>query len=251
MIKCNHEHKIEEIKKLWKEGNGNRKVSKLLNIPRTTLKYLCDKYALKPHKIKSNRVKLKAFQKQMLIGMILGDAYLSNKGNSSYINFAHCLEQRDYLLHKVKKLEPIKSSYLKEVQNTDKRSGKIYKKITYTSLSYKELKDLRDIFYIEGIKILPIDYLQQNFTAISLAYMYMDDGNYSKYTTTISTCSFKKEELEDFCILLKNKFNIIATVQGNNSIRVKQKSISLFFQIISPYVRGIDCMLYKVLDKFR
>ena len=251
MIRCNHEHRVEEIRKLWEEGNGNRKVSKLLNIPRTTLKYLCDKYNLKPHKVKSNRVKLTTFQKQMLIGMILGDAYISNRGNSSYINFAHCLEQKDYLLHKVKKLEPIKSSYLKEVQNTDKRSGKIYEKITYTSLSYKELKDLRNIFYKGKVKGLPIEYLKQNFTAISLAYMYMDDGNYSKYTTTIATCSFKKDELEDFCIILKDKFNIIATVQGNNSIRIKQESIDLFFQIISPYIKEISCMSYKVLNKFR
>ena len=62
MIKCKAENKIEEVKKLHSQGFGNRKISKQLNIPRSSLKYLCDKYGLLPQVKQIKNVNLTTYE---------------------------------------------------------------------------------------------------------------------------------------------------------------------------------------------
>ena len=47
--------------------------------------------------------------------------------------------------------------------------------------------------------------------------------------------------------------SIIFTIQSNNTIRVKQKDVFKFKELIKPEVEKIKCMMYKtnVVFKFR
>lgn len=244
MIKCKNEHRINEVIKLHSEGKGTRIISKELDIPRSTLSYMMKKYNLKNQVTKSNSINLSDFQRSLLIGTILGDSYISNRYKSSYINFAHCEKQEEYYNHKIENLG-LEQSYNKKVENLDKRTDKLYSKFSYTSKSYLELKDYRNIFYKNNIKIIPIDFIEKYFDEISLAYMYMDDGNYTKESTTIATCCFSREEIKKFNKFLKKKFNLEFTILGNKSIRIRQKDKMRFFELIDPYIKNVNCMSYK------
>ena len=121
----------------------------------------------------------------------------------------------------------------------------MYKRYTCTTKSCVELKELRYIFYKEK-KILPIEYLYDNFDKTSLAFLYMDDGSSYKYNTIISTQSFEKEELLKFIKLLKDRFDLEFTLQKNNTIRVKQKDVQKFKDLIRLDVEKIQSMTYKL-----
>ena len=74
----------------------------------------------------------------------------------------------------------------------------------------------------------------------------MDDGSTQKYNTIISMQCYERKELEDFVIILKSKFNLEFTVQFNNTLRIKQKDVKKFKELVRPEVEKITCMTYKL-----
>ena len=240
---------LDQIKEHWNNGLGCRKIGKLMNIDKSKVLWNAKRMGLKAHEAHHNHITLTYFQKSALIGMILGDAYLSKEGIGSLINFAHQIPQQEYALHKIEILKPIETSSLLYPEYFDKRTGKTYKRIAYTSKTYIELKEFRNIFYPIKKKIIPMEYIKNNFNEISLAYMYMDDGNKADYSITIATCGFEKENIKEFIDFLKFAFNLDCTILGNNSIRIRQKSVKRFFDLTSKYINEVECMKYKVVIK--
>jgi len=245
MQKEKHTEKYIEIEALWKEGKGRKFIMDKFNISSSVLHTILKRLNLEN---KSHRsVNLSSYQKSVLIGTILGDTHIL-KGSkfTSSLNFAHCEAQKEYFDKKIEILKSLGISYNKEHNYFDKRTNKIYKRYTATTHSCIELKELRYIFYRNNKKFLPIEYLYNNFDSISLAYLYMDDGNTSKYNTTISTQSFEREELTKFCEILKKKFNLEFYVQKNLTIRLRQKDIAKFKNLIRSEVSKFPCMTYKL-----
>lgn len=239
-------HLYEEITTLWLEGK--------------TRKYICDKYGfstslthniLKRCNLKNplpKSVDLDYYEKSVLIGTIMGDTHILKGSNkTSSINFAHYNKHKEYFDFKVNILKKLGKGFNKEYSKIDKRTGNTYISNTYTSLSFLELKTLRFIFYPNGKKILPIEYLKNNFNEISLAYLYMDDGSSYKYNTIISLQCYEREELLEFIDLLKTKFDLDFTLQSNKTLRIKQKDVSKFKELIKSEVEKIKCMEYKIL----
>jgi hypothetical protein len=164
---------------------------------------------------------------------------------TSSLSFAHCWQQKEYYDFKVELFKDFGISYNKEHNYYDKRTNKMYKRYTCTTRSCVELKELRHFFYKEK-KIIPIEYLYDNFDKTSLAFLYMDDGSSYKSNTIISTQSFDKKDLELFIKLLKDKFNLDFTIQKNNTIRIKQKDVQKFKDLIRFDVEKIQSMTYKL-----
>lgn len=92
-------------------------------------------------------------------------------------------------------------------------------------------------------KTIPFE-LFDYFTAVSLAFMYMDDGCKTGNYYSISTNCFSKEELTKFVTFLKEKFNLDCTIRKDNSLYIKANSKNLFTSLIKPYI--IPCMQYKL-----
>lgn len=237
----------DEITEFWKQGKGRKFLMDKYQISSSTLHGILQRLNLPNKEPKS--VKLSKYELSVLIGTILGDSHiLRGSSKTSSLNFAHSQDKKEYFYNKVKILESLKFVYIKEKENLDKRTNKYYKICTCTSSSFKELKDLRNIFYKDGKKVLPIEYLEDNFDKTSLAYLYMDDGSTQKYNTIISTQSFNTEDLQKFIILLKNKFDLNFTIQFNNTIRLKQKDVKKFKDLIREDVEKIECMKYKIMS---
>lgn len=235
----------EEIIRLWKEGRPRGYIKNKFNLSSSTLHYILKRLGLENPPPRS--VSLSKYQKSVLVGTILGDSHITGKNSStSYLNFAHCIAQKEYFDFKVSVLDSLDFSYNKRYSYIDKRTGRMIDRFICNSRCCEELKELRKIFYPEGKKIIPLEYLKENFDEVSLAYLYMDDGSSYKYNTIISLQAFTKEDLEAFIDLLKRKFDLDFTIQKKLSIRIKQKDVKKFKNLIRPEVEKIKCMTYKL-----
>lgn len=238
--KCKIENLLEDIKELKKQGLGNRKISELLNIPRTSLMYLFRKHNLENIKYIPKYANLNYFQKSALIGSLLGDSSISKK---YILNIGHGLKQEEYYKHKIQLLSPNIKFLEYRREKIDKRTNNLYISLQAYSNKYEDIVNLKELLYINDRKEITKEILK-DFNEISLAYLYMDDGNYEKYGAKIALCNFSDDSLILFQNFLKNKWNIDTSIHKDKTLYVKANSKKIFIQLISSYI--IPSMLYKI-----
>lgn len=238
--KCKIENLLEDIKELKKQGLGNRKISELLNIPRTSLMYLFRKHNLENIKYIPKYANLNYFQKSALIGSLLGDSSISKK---YILNIGHGLKQEEYYIHKIQLLSPNIKFLEYRREKVDKRTNNLYISLQAYSNKYEDIVNLKELLYINDRKEITKEILK-DFNEISLAYLYMDDGNYEKYGAKIALCNFSDDSLILFQNFLKNKWNIDTSIHKNKTLYIKANSKKIFIQLISSYI--IPSMLYKI-----
>ena len=238
--KCKIENLLEDIKELKKQGLGNRKISELLNIPRTSLMYLFRKHNLENIKYIPKYANLNYFQKSALIGSLLGDSSISKK---YILNIGHGLKQEEYYIHKIQLLSPNIKFLEYRREKVDKRTNNLYISLQAYSNKYEDIVNLRELLYINGKKEITKEILK-DFNEISLAYRFMDDGNYEKYGAKIALCNFSDNSLILFQNFLKNKWNIDTSIHKDKTLYIKANSKKIFKQLISSYI--IPSILYKI-----
>ena len=238
--KCKIENLLEDIKELKKQGLGNRKISELLNIPITSLMYLFRKHNLENIKYIPKYANLNYFQKSALIGSLLGDSSISKK---YILNIGHGLKQEEYYKHKIQLLSPNIKFLEYRREKIDKRTNNLYISLQAYSNKYEDVVNLKELLYINDRKEITKEILK-DFNEISLAYLYMDDGNYEKYGVKIALCNFSNNSLILFQNFLKNKWNIDTSIHKDKTLYVKANSKKIFIQLISSYI--IPSMLYKI-----
>lgn len=238
--KCKIENLLKDIKELKKQGLGNRKISELLNIPRTSLMYLFRKHNLENIKYIPKYANLNYFQKSALIGSLLGDSSISKK---YILNIGHGLKQEEYYKHKIQLLSPNIKFLEYRREKIDERTNNLYISLQAYSNKYEDIVNLKELLYINGKKEITKEILK-DFNEISLAYLYMDDGNYEKYGAKIALCNFSDDSLILFQNFLKNKWNIDTSIHKDKTLYIKANSKKIFIQLISSYI--IPSMLYKI-----
>lgn len=238
--KCNIEDRLKEIKKLKEQGLGNRKISKLLDIPRSSLMYLFRKHNLENIEYVPKYANLDKFQYSALIGSLLGDSSISKK---NILNIGHGLKQEEYYKHKILLFSPNINFLEYRIEKLDKRTNNIYTSLQAYSNKYEDIVELRNKFYPEGVKVITEEILK-DFNEISLAYLFMDDGNYEKYGAKIALCNFTNNEIKIFQTFLHKKWNIVTSKHKDNSIYIKAISRKKFIELVFPYI--IPSMMYKI-----
>jgi len=124
-------------------------------------------------------VKLNKEQKSILVGLILGDAYLQKTGDrNARLRLEHGAKQKDYLLWKISKFPNLFQSKPKYLERVHPINGKIYRYWRHQSNATPELGAWRRIFYVDGKKQIPRDLKNYLKNYLSLAVWYMDDGYY-------------------------------------------------------------------------
>lgn len=190
--------------------------------------------------------------RQAILGMLLGDARIARKTNS--FSLAHCPAQKAYLEHKAA-LVGIPPEKLRHVECWHKRREKLDRRWTAHQVATPYFRHLGRVFYPNGRKALTPEALRE-FGAISLAYLFMDDG-YMRFRegksplAEIATCGFSEQEVD----LLREK---IAECGIDSYRRAKAKyprihfnvpNSALLSRIIAPYVP--ESMAYKLLPEHR
>ena len=174
-------------------------------------------------------------QREILIGCVLGDAYISKLGK---IRIEHSLKQCEYLAWKFSKLKTL--CYRALPRNViHKYKGKSYESSFFQLRQY--FRKWRSIFYCNGQKIFPKNLI---LSPLSVAIWYMDDGCWTGKKFVISTESFKGEYLIYLQNVLKKQFGLETNVSKNGKLTILKVSHLVFIDLISPHI--IPSMSYKL-----
>lgn len=172
-------------------------------------------------------------QKSIILGMILGDGYMSKGKNSQYacIGTHHSVIQKEYIKWLFSSLnEWVPSNSIKyKKESTHKVSGKIYESYYFESVHHPIFEELYQLFYANKIKIINKDYVLNHLDSLSIAVWIMDDGSCDKNSGSmrIYTNSFTEEDVLFLIDVFKNKFNINAKI-----IRITNKKTNKIYPII-------------------
>jgi len=121
-------------------------------------------------------VKFTQRQIGILIGSILGDAYVQKTGTfNSRIRFEHGAKQKEYVFWKYHQLSNLFKNTPKYIERKHPKTLKIYKYWRHQSKTDKFIGKLQSMFYVNGKKVIPRNLQSLLKNDISLAVWYMDD----------------------------------------------------------------------------
>lgn len=198
------------------------------------------------------KTKITKLQHEFFAGCMLGDGNMKipTKCKNAMFQCQHGPTQYEYNKWKSEILTSLGAKFYKYIRKTPcKKTGKLYESnITITNCN-PNITYFYNMLYASGKKKIT-DEILNNFTEFSLAVLYMDDGsrttNDNEGTYTIASCGFDKESLVKFQNFLYTKFHIETTITLDNRIYIKVNSRNLFEYLITPYIKQIPCMLYKL-----
>lgn len=175
-------------------------------------------------------------QIEILIGCLLGDAYLTKFGKIQIEQSKK--EYTDWKFHELATISyPNPPKEIVRFEKNDNRTTKSYR---FWTRQY--FKVWRDSWYQGKCKIFPKN-LAHLITPLSIAVWYMDDGCYQKFDCTFSTESFDFESRGQLIKKLAD-FGVEAIPRGKGKIRIKNSSLNKFFELVGSYMH--KSMQYKL-----
>ena len=180
---------------------------------------------------------LSSLQRELIVGSLLGDAYLTPTTSGFCFRVNHGMQQRDYVDWKFKMLAEL-------VRTPPRESGKCY---YFRTVTHPEFSHYRESFYLDNRKIIPLKLLNEQFTEFSLAVWLMDDGAVDRKQLRLNTQSFSFAENEALVSFLRAKFGIEARLNRDKDrcrLRIMDASIQRFKDLVGPHL--IPSMLYKL-----
>jgi len=175
-------------------------------------------------------------QKEILIGCILGDAYISLPGK---IRIEQSTKQRDYVDWKYQELRslcyPAQPREIIHILPTGKQHTSVF------FLLRQYFRSWRSIFYEGRIKIFPRDL---PITPLSVAVWYMDDGCWTGKKALICAESFDGIYRENMQKAFIDQYGIETVVGKNGRLVIRKKFHDQFFSLIAPHI--IPSMKYKL-----
>ncbi len=195
---------------------------------------------------------MQAKTKALLVGLILGDGYLtkpSGKSNRSMLDIKYHEKSLEYLqwIH----------GELQELHPSEIKRKKGYNQYRFYTKTRDDIGDLHKIFYPGGVKHIPKDIVKYLKNPLTLAVWYQDDGKLdfrSKYhsNSLFATYCFPYNECELLANALRINFDLDVRVckcqmRGKMyyTLYVTSKSMDTFMQIIEPYIQR--CFHYKLV----
>lgn len=193
-------------------------------------------------------------QKNILVGTLLGDAYIESKGLVPKYRyyFSQKESQKNYVNHNFSYFKDWCSKEPQQAKSGINKNGIITKYIYFLTCTHNDFKLYNDIFYSsennKRVKIIPQN-IGQLLNAQVLAYWFMDDG-YGKSTSSgyvINTQNFSLNQQQDLVEIFKLIFDLNITIhkdRTNYRLYIPKNNKEKFKNIIQPYI--IPSMLYKL-----
>ena len=197
---------------------------------------------------KSN-LSLSERQREILIGLILGDGHLERLYTPTLgrVKVEHSSKQKDY----VDWLYNGFKNWVRTKPRTRniKAFGKIWQRYEFCTYGHRLLGEFRERFYEGKKKIIPND-LEKDITPLGLAIWFMDDGSIKSRRHKglfLNTQDFNKDDVRKLQRILKDKFGIPSLTRKDEKgeqIYLGGNSAEKFIQIVKPYI--IPSMNYKI-----
>jgi len=125
----------------------------------------------------------------------------------------------------------------------NKDVGFFFNSITFPCFNY-----FRDIFYVNGIKIVPT-MIYELLTPVGLAYLIMGDGTFHKRDGYVVLCTESFTQADNLLLMsvLTGKFGLSCRLEnhkGSHRIVIRRVSMDLLRQLVGPYM--VPSMKYRV-----
>ena len=189
-------------------------------------------------------------QKEVLIGILLGDGTLELNERFPRLRIDHGLKQKSYVAWKYRvfhNLVPGKIKYFS--QKPDYRTKKRYSHCKFDTISTPLLNEFYRMFYVNRKKRVPRNIVEILIKPVSLAVWFMDDG-YKRNDCNalrINTDCFNFEEQKLLQQCLKRNFGVKTKLHRKGkfwNIYVPNSEVKNFCKIIKSYI--IPEMRYKI-----
>ncbi len=188
-------------------------------------------------------LKFSKFQKDVLVGKILGDASLvaTITGKSYRLQVEQGIRQEKYVFW-------LAEIFQKWIISQPKFMKK-HNSYRFRTISHPQISEFRKIFYPNRKKIIPSDINKLLNHPIGLAVWFMDDGGLSTSgrAITISTHSFTKTENNLLIECLNANFGLKVNLNWDGKgfrLYFPVKEIPKFRKIVSSYI--LPEMKYKI-----
>lgn len=192
-------------------------------------------------------------QMDILYGMILGDAYLQKTGSkNARLRIEHSLKQKEYAEWKYEELEHIFQSEPQFMQRIHPVSHRTYDYVRLQSYASAFLGELRERFYKDKKKIIPMEINSLIHSSLTIAVWYMDDGYYDKRdnSTHIYLQAFDAVTIQRLINAFKTQLGIECKAYCRPDRQARQLNFrnvhkNRLFEFIAPHL--ITSMRYKLL----
>lgn len=189
-------------------------------------------------RILKNNLELSEFQKEILVGLLLGDGCLERTKNSTgaRLKVCQCLKQKELVWWLYENFSSLVATL-----------PKIYREeLRFNTLTHSCFKYFYDIFYPDGKKIVPNN-VQNLLTPTAFTVWFMGDGSIKSKECRgriLNTQSFKRSDIGRLMFVLKEKFNLIS------SIRAQKDGLQIY--ISAKSAESLNAILKdKILPSFQ
>src|SRR3989344_1942934 len=196
---------------------------------------------------KMKRIVLDEYQKAVIVGSILGDAYLeANWSKTNYrMGIRHSVDQSEYVQWLYEILKPLvlpPPQYYERTRST-----------WFRTISHPELSQWQKIFYRDKKKIIPETIREYLANPVTIAIWFMDDGNKVMRDGKLqgyhlNTQSFSKNENEMLADAMNEIYGIYCRLERNHKyyrLAIWQReSRETFAALVHKYI--VPSMAYKL-----
>jgi len=196
-----------------------------------------------------NKLSLSKRQKEILIGLILGDGHVEKLYTPTLgrLKVEHSYKQKDYVDWLYEEFRNWVRT--KPRMRNIRAFGKVWQRYEFCTYGHQLLGEFQEKFYERKKKIVPSD-LEKDMTPLGLAVWFMDDGSIKSRRHKgffLNVQDFKKRDVRRLQKMLKNKFGISSSTRKDEKgeqIYLGGKRAEKFIEIIKSYI--IPSMKYKI-----
>lgn len=207
-----------------------------------------------PHPLKNEykkTLKLSEIQRSILVGTLLGDAYLEPRGKAPtfrYI-FSQKKSQQVYVEHVFSHFSTWCSKAPAIAKTGIDKDGKITESCYFKTCTHPSFSFYANQFYsFNGNKVVP-KLLHKWLSPRALAYWFMDDGSRLKnYGYILNTQNFSLKEQEILADALGRRHRLEVNIHKDRSkyrLYITVKSKDAFRDLIKPFI--IPSFEYKLI----
>ena len=195
-------------------------------------------------------LELSSVQREMLVGLLLGDACLEtqNRGRTYRLKIEQCARHEAYIDHLY--------SFFREWVLTPPRTrskrasnGSVTTNLAFQTVSHSAFRFYAQQFYAGGAKRVP-ELIHHWLTPRAVSYWFMDDGSVKSSQSKgviLNTNCFERQDVERLAHSLSDLFGLQVKPRRQPEgvqLYVSGRSFEIFSAIVDPYV--ISEMRYKV-----
>lgn len=197
----------------------------------------------------SESVRLTDRQREIIVGLLLGDGHLEtqNNGRTFRCKVEHSIRQKEYVDWLYQQLSNMVLTPPQSKLQTV--AGKVHEKCWFSTISSGALRFYGQQFYADRKKIVP-KMIAKLVTPLSLAVWFMDDGSLkSKFhrARIINTHCFDMASLLRLQDMLRRKFHVNTTLRKQREgtqLYIPSSDIEMFVNIIRSHIH--PSMEYKI-----